>query len=267
MRYPLQVAETVLDELRINSIEDLQLLDEIAFARWAIVKRKPLGSAEARLVIGSPYSVITVSTTTVDRRRVRFSIAHELGHLEMHRREPIFPCGPDSINAWPSKQSATSLEIEANEFAAALLLPEQLFAPLCTETDPSMDVVVSLANKFKVSRMATARRYVQFCYDPVAVVWSERRYIRWFQSNQAFAEYGFFVDVNSLLNDATVASRFFNDEQLPTVPRSVRASAWMMSGEFKDILLQEQCIGMPNYEGVLSLLWVGDDWLADDSWF
>lgn len=256
-------AALIIENLNISSIEDLQLLEQIAFERGAIVTRKHLDVAEARLIVGNPFSVITISTTIGDHRRQRFSIAHELGHLELHRQEIVFPCDTARINDWASLTAGDSLEQEANEFAASLLLPETLFAPLCLETDPSMDVVRHLSDQFNVSLMATARRYVRFCYDPVAVVWTQRSQIRWFQRNDAFADYGFFIDVNSLVDDATVASRFFEGEALPRSSRLVRASAWMIPGNFRDILLREQCVAMPNYDGVLSLLWVDEGWESE----
>lgn len=264
MRNPTRIADRIIDELGITSVSDLKLLEEIVFQRHAIIQRECLNTAEARLVIGTQYSIITVSTTTREPRRERFSIAHELGHLEMHRHEGIFPCSSDEINDWGTKQSNNNLETEANEFAAALLLPKRFFAAHCVDTDPSMDVIKDLSQLFNVSIMATARRYVQFCYEPVAVVWSQKRYIKWFCYNEAFADQGFFVNTNSLVDDTTVAGRIFDGQRPSKKVLSVRASAWMLPGHFRDILIQEQCIAMPSYEGVLSLLWFDDDDLEND---
>lgn len=261
MPSPSRVAASIIEDLNIVSVEDLQLLDQIAFERGAIVRREPLTTAEARLVVGRPYSVITVSITTNNARRERFSIAHELGHLELHRNERIFPCDIESINDWASRASDISLEQEANEFAASLLLPEKLFSPLCLDSDPSMDAVQSLAEQFDVSLTATAIRYVQFCYDPVAVIFTQRRLIKWFRRNKAFADYDFFVNVNSMVEDSSLAARFFNREPLPESAQLVKASSWMIPGGFEDIHIHEQCIAMPQYDAVLSLLWVEEEWI------
>jgi Zn-dependent peptidase ImmA (M78 family) len=252
-------AATVIEALGISSVEDLQRLDLIAFERGAIVQRGELHIAEARLVIGRPYSVITISTQISNPQRERFGIAHELGHLELHRNVDMFPCDTGSLNEWPVMGRASSIEQEANEFAACLLLPENIFGGICDELDPSMEVIKELAEQFGVSIMATARRFVEFCCTPAAIVWTERRQIKWFQRNEAFEDYGFFVNVNSMVEDTTVASRFFDKEYVPKSPEIVRASAWMMEGEYRDLPIREQCISMPRYEGVLSLLWVEDD--------
>jgi len=104
-------AALIIENLNISSIEDLQLLEQIAFERGAIVTRKHLDVAEARLIVGNPFSVITVSTTIGDHRRQRFSIAHELGHLELHRQEIVFPCDAARINDWASLNAGDSLEV------------------------------------------------------------------------------------------------------------------------------------------------------------
>jgi len=91
-------------------------------------------------------------------------------------------------------------------------------------------------------------------------VWTERRLIKWFQRNEPFEDLGLFVDVNSMVSDATVASRVFNGEYLPQTSDVVRASAWMMEGGFRDMPMREQCVAMPNYQGVLSLLWIEEEW-------
>lgn len=257
-------AKSVVDDLGIGGVDDLQLLDLIAFERGAIVKRSRLQVAEARLIVGAPRSVITVSTSTLDPRRERFSIAHELGHLELHRHDRVFSCDSESVNDWAAKGSKANIEQEANEFAAGLLLPEKFFAPLCRDMDPSVEGVQGLAERFNASIMATARRFVEYCYSPAAVVWTERRQIRWFQRNEAFEDLGFFVNVNSMIEESTVASRFFDGESMPTSSEIVKASAWMLEGSFKDMPIREQCVPMPNYHGVLSLLWAEDEWIDEE---
>jgi Zn-dependent peptidase ImmA (M78 family) len=256
-------AKSVIENLGIRDVEDLQLLDLIAFELGAIVKRSRLQVAEARLVVGRPRSVITVSTSTSTPRRERFSIVHELGHLELHRHERVFPCDAESINDWPTKGSKENIEQEANEFAAGLLLPEKIFAPICRDMDPSMEGVQELAERFNVSIMATARRFIEYCYSPAAVVWTERRQIRWFQRNEPFEDLGFFVNVNSMIEGSTVASSFFDGEYMPTSSEIIKASAWMMEGGYKDMPIREQCVPMPKYNGVLSLLWVEEDWIDE----
>lgn len=67
--------------------------------------------------------------------RQRFTIAHELGHLELHREmiesavhvDEDFPANFPALMRDPKSATGTErIEIEANEFAAELLMPEAL---------------------------------------------------------------------------------------------------------------------------------------------
>ena len=59
--------------------------------------------------------------------RQRFSIAHELGHLVLHK--PAFQIDQHAFVSFRNSKSSSASdphEIEANQFAAVLLIPEAL---------------------------------------------------------------------------------------------------------------------------------------------
>ena len=91
--------------------------------------------------------------------RVLFSIAHELGHLFLHyitdedwaeKKNVVF-----QRNGKSSKQ-----ELEANEFAAELLMPEEMFLEVCKEnmSDDKRINIAEVANYFNVSIQAATVR-------------------------------------------------------------------------------------------------------------
>lgn len=78
--------------------------------------------------------------------RQTFTIAHELGHWMLHRQ--LFLDDPTRYPVLPrfaSPNSSNQLEKEANHFAANLLVPDRLLAPIRTAP------VSSLAKAFGVS--------------------------------------------------------------------------------------------------------------------
>jgi Zn-dependent peptidase ImmA (M78 family) len=94
--------------------------------------------------------------------RQRFTIAHELGHLELHRgilsnqvhvdkRFPILARNASSASG------LEKIEIEANQFAAALLMPnyiiQELLDTLIDDIDDDSALEV-LARKLRVSKQA-----------------------------------------------------------------------------------------------------------------
>lgn len=266
MPHPRSAAERVLNEVGVVHQEDLKFLECIAWERKALVQYEHLDGAEARIAVVGERAIITISTAIKDSRRRRFSIAHELGHLEMHRMDSSLTlCTGEDINDWRSRRARTNREQEANEFASALLLPERFFAPLCKKEEPSLDLVNELADTFEVSLTATALRYLDFCNEACAVVLSQNGGIKWFRGSKDFEDLGVFIDTPSPLDRSSYASLFFRGDALPPARNRVYASAWFVPGRYKhDAAIYEQSWPMPTYNAVITLLWIYDDIEEDD---
>jgi Zn-dependent peptidase ImmA (M78 family) len=113
-------------------------------------------------------AVIGVNSSHSPQRQ-RFTIAHEIGHFLLHADERLhvdenFPIG---LRNEISSKSISDNEIESNQFAAALLMPERFIAedikPLIGQD--VIQAIEQLAKKYKVSEQAmsirlSALRYV-----------------------------------------------------------------------------------------------------------
>jgi Zn-dependent peptidase ImmA (M78 family) len=98
--------------------------------------------------------------------RQRFTIAHELGHLELHRQmitsnvhvDKNFP----ALMRDPRSATGTEqVEIEANQFAAALLMPDGLIEQALAGKQFDIDddgPMEEIAKKFRVSKQALEYR-------------------------------------------------------------------------------------------------------------
>lgn len=261
MSQPNYYANNLLDKLKIKSVKDLQLLELIARERGALVQDKSLKGAEARIAIAGRKAVITVSTLITDPRRRRFSIAHELGHFEMHRNHGnLALCTAADLEDWSAKRAGAEREQEANHFAAALLLPERFFEAPSRNKEPSLDFIAELADAFNVSLTATAMRFMQFTNEPCAIVFSKDGVIKWFHESKAFKELGVFVEVRSKPDPATLAAALWEGRSTSKRPRRVQASAWFAAGNWnKDATIVEQSWIFSEYGSMLTLLWVDDD--------
>jgi len=120
--------------------------------------------------------------------RIRFSIAHELGHyfIEEHREgiiRGIFH------NAEQGFISNNPIEREADKFAAALLIPNQLLrATTGRRGILTLNQILSLAQKCNASAQATAFRYVRFAEEPcLAIISKEGNILYSFASDEANA--------------------------------------------------------------------------------
>jgi hypothetical protein len=244
MADPVAAAERVLNEVSITRVEDLALLELIAGER----------------------AIITGSTTVRDSQRRRFIVAHELGHMEMHRPQGGFALGvSEDIDDWQPQRTDVNREQEANRFAAALLLPERFFEPLCRKKEPSLDLIAELADAFDVSLTATALRYLLFCNEACAVVFSRDGIIKWFRGSRYFDELRVFIPLARRLDQSSLAASFFQGDTLSVTRTRVYALTWFARGRYnRDATIYEQSWSMPSYNAVLTLLWVADDIEEDD---
>jgi len=266
MAKPDYYANRILDALGVSAPRDLGDLEAIAWTRGLLVTYRPLRGAEARIAIHGRRGIITVSSTVTDPGRRRFSIAHELGHFEIHRRlSQLAVCATADLNDWDARQTSQAREHEANEFAAALLLPERFLQPQCQGLPPSLEAVSALAREYGASLTATARRFTDFTPEPCAVVFSQGGYSRWFQGSREFQDLGLFVDVKTKLDPSTSAVQMLHGQSGITLPRRVDASAWFKPGRYRrGVTLLEQTCLMPNLDAALTLLWVDEDIDGDE---
>lgn len=164
-------ADRLLDELQISHPGDLDLLDKIVWARKALIREVPLAGSEARLNYNPVgRSIITISNNIGNLERKRFSVAHELGHLELHARSRMLHlCNKEDIQ-YRKKKGGQQIEEEANEFASHFLLPSRFLLSRFSNKTPSFDIIVSVASNFHVSLTATALRFLDFTDEPLAVL-------------------------------------------------------------------------------------------------
>jgi len=100
----------------------------------------------------------------------RYSVAHELGHyfLPGHPQAVFDARGIHESRA--QFVSKDRYEMEADGFAAGLLMPRHLFFPALERAGQGLAAIESLAAQCKTSLHATAIRYAQCTRDVAAVV-------------------------------------------------------------------------------------------------
>jgi len=103
--------------------------------------------------------------STESPARQRFTLAHELGHFMLHKnkQQEVFV---DNVTYMFRKNNARTkdykIEMEANQFAAAILMPKDLLKKEIEVLDDGFisdhDMIVELSKKFKVSQIAMTYR-------------------------------------------------------------------------------------------------------------
>lgn len=223
-------------------------LDDVA-ARGAYVVEGTLDSADARLVRRGAQGVIRVSSRIAEPGRRRFAVAHELGHFEMHAAvSPLLACTSVQMRG---DYRASVPEVEANWFAAELLMPAKLFARQHRHAFPSFEEVSRLAAYFGTSRTAAAVRLVELSDDECAFVASEGGRVRWWRGSERFRE-RYWIDCGVALSGESAAGAVFAGESPPGGPVQVPAAAW--GGAEADEPWWEDVAGAGDYGQIHSLL-------------
>ncbi len=94
--------------------------------------------------------------------RQRFTIAHEIGHYRLHASENLH-YDKDEVDSvyFRSNDVSNSEEIEANQFAAEILIPEALVDKCIAYGITAID---KLATRFNVSESAMRYRLINLGY-------------------------------------------------------------------------------------------------------
>ncbi len=166
MRKTDLAAQRLLAEANIDAAP----IDVFALAKLAdaeVVQHQfDNGDISGMLYRDDTRTVIGINSTHSPTRQ-RFTVAHELGHLRLHPGRPLILDAPARVNFRdPTASLATDREeIEANAFAAALLMPERLVleavSQLLTAAHHTPETLtVLLAKKFEVSEAAMDYRLI-----------------------------------------------------------------------------------------------------------
>lgn len=149
-------------------------LEKLSGHLGATIHREPLEDEVSGMLVITEGTKHIVVNKNHHLNRQRFTIAHEIGHLCLHHKDgdQLFVdnklavynrIGTASSNAYSAPNSTTSIDDErqANNFAAALLMPEPLLRTYIDsrQLDISDEFDVSLlANAFCVSEQAMSIR-------------------------------------------------------------------------------------------------------------
>lgn len=209
---PKRLAAAVIEQTGISSgyvpVQEIARASDIREIREA-----PLIGFEGALVATpEKRDGIILVKKGASEERTRFTIAHELGHFLIGYHRPVggkFECTSKDMRAIQFKASdrAAKMEVEANRFAAELLMPRNTLVPWIKKVcDVDLRHILSLAKDYRVSKEAAARRFVELIDEPIAIVFSNDGLVRYWLNNDGFPS----LDLrhNSRLPEKTLSATF-----------------------------------------------------------
>lgn len=143
----LRITESPIDVVNVARQLGLKLVDDREFD----------SDISALLLINGEESIICVNKSHHIHRR-RFSIAHEIAHFLLHKDDaPYFDKDCEIYFRANTAESPDIIkEIEANQFAAELLMPLSMVRNDLSRTPPP--TASELAKKYQVSEQAMTFR-------------------------------------------------------------------------------------------------------------
>lgn len=170
IKFSANEAEKFIKDQGINSLP----IDPYSIAKNLNIKvvAKPAsaeGVSGMLIRVGEEYAIAYATHIKSEAFR-RFSVAHELGHFLLPGHVEALLKDEDVHESKAGFISPNQYEREADNFAAALLMPDPMFTRELKKLDDGLSAVFSLADIFQTSLEATAIRYTEKTSVPVAVV-------------------------------------------------------------------------------------------------
>lgn len=194
--------------------------------------------------------------------RKRFTLAHELGHNEIPtHKNAKYECSEDYLN--PFLKYNSSIEQEANRFAAELLMPTRLFKPLVYQFKPEFSDLDELSDICDASLTATAIKFLSLTEECCALVVSDGKYIKWSAKSNSFKYY---IQSREPVSSNTLTNSYkFKGLNSEASSQLSLASYWIEGkGIYRDTELSESCLPLPSYNQILTLLWIMDPIIDDE---
>lgn len=154
------------------------------------VKGAPLpGDFQGALFLTSEVNAIIYNENIKEKGRKNFTVAHELGHFMLHQDKDEVKCKIEDMGQFTLTPHGKTLEKEANQFAASLLMPEKDISRYLTGVELDINLVLELAKRYETTATATACQMVNTSQTPLAVVLlNEDTSTQWCFRNPAFRD-------------------------------------------------------------------------------
>lgn len=250
---PIIEAAALRAELGWQRVDDFTL-EEAANALGIHIKTSNRIKSEGRIVMKGEMAVVTIREGIVLEGKRNFIIAHEIAHFRLHKNLlAVFNETNKTLADWyrngPQEQ-------EANLFASALLMPEDMFRQRVAGQKLDLTLIRSISGYFGVSMTAAFLRFCTLNIYPLMITFIDNGIIKWKQVSRDFP-FTFFQTVQHV-PAYTVAGDFFNRSFLEEKPVKVDAIEWFPEDyncqKEPDAKLWEQCFQVAD-KGLICCLW------------
>ena len=187
--------------------------------------------------------------------RSRYTFAHELGHffIDEHRNSLISGKVP-SHSSFTNFASENIVELEADYFAACLLMPRLRFQKDLLTRCFSFSLLSELQKKYQASLTATAIRFTEIGNHPIMIIYGVGGNIKWRWYSKDF-RYKWLLGGGEKVPENSVMGEYFFIDRISKFTEEVWFEDWFEYVTKNDLgkSLYEHCIVSENK--AISILW------------
>jgi hypothetical protein len=240
----------------------------IASGRGIVVEPKDCEGGVSGMLLrhGENYGIV-YSRSIKNEGFQRFSVAHELGHyflpdhpMQIFRDSPIH-------RSSAGYNVVSSVEREADDFAAGLLMPSRLIKREIVGKKDGLAGIEAIQVKCRTSLVASAIRYIDVTSAPAAVVVSKNDHIEFCFCSDELLEFKGLVlpRAKSAVPSRTLTEQFNREDKRRESGRDktdVPMGDWF--GAHPSVEMVEEVVGLGRYERVLTVLTATESADEDD---
>lgn len=255
-------AQQLLENCGLDEITSLEM-DLFISGLDAMLIEEELPNCDGKIIFGKNKAVIKVNSNIKFAERKRFVVAHEIGHLIMHKNMQLSDDAFSNLNIIAGMEDTLKngrQELEANEFASELLMPEKLFLKEAEGKKFSPLLIKQLAERFETSLTATVFRYLELNLYPICLVLIEKGKVKyWKKSDDLNVWFGDYIRLAP--PPYSVATEYIQEDysfvyKLEEKAQTISKSTWFNLGKYdEDTEFYEYCIPTKKHKLILSIIW------------
>lgn len=249
------------EDIGLDDPTDLSI-EDIIISQGGHVQFRSMGKVDGRIIYGKRISTVCINSDIGYESRKRFALAHELGHLIMHKGSGIHDDVVDVqwfLNTDENLKKGGQ-EYEANQFASEFLMPIDHLVSFAKNKVFGPQLIFDLADKFLTSLTSLAYKYLEINLHPIALFNIQDGKVKFWKKSEDWDVY--LKDLTKLPPpDDSVAMEYINADYKSIylqndLAQSIEKSTYFIlkRGE-EDTEFFEFCIVSRPYRNILSIVW------------
>lgn len=253
-------AKEILEDIGFDEVTKISNSDLVR-GFGVIFIFEPLDNADGKIIRGKKRTIIRVNSLIPYPERIRFIVAHELGHYFLHYKLEVHTDNSRTLNWFNVENQAKRglQEFEANDFASELLMPEKVFREFVLGKYFSPDLIKELSIRFQTSLTSVVYRLITLNIFPLFLVFIADGIVKFWRKSDLKC---WVKDITKLSPpEDSVASEYIDadydfvytgNEKAQVISRST----WFKLSEYQeDNEFMEYCIPTKQYKTIISIIW------------